>query len=242
MNAPTATPQDRFTGDAPVQYKRVHIWNWPIRAMHWIAALSIVVLIVTGFYIGGPYFMTSGQASDHFLMGWFRFAHFTAAGVLVATGIVRGYWLFMGNKYERWRALFPWHLTDWVQLWRLTKKYLFVEPDDGPTYLGHNPLQQIAYTAIYGLALAQVLTGFYLYGLSDTGGFFYSAFWWVGSLLGGAQVVRFVHHVLTWFWLMFLPLHVYLSIRADVVHQESRITAIVSGETFVRADIDYVDD
>ena len=40
--------------------------------MHWIAAACVVVLMVTGFYIGRPYFMTSGEASAHFLMGWVR--------------------------------------------------------------------------------------------------------------------------------------------------------------------------
>ncbi len=242
MDAPTVTPQESLSRDVPVEYKRVYLWHWPIRAMHWTAALCVLVLIVTGFYIGGPYFMTSGQPSDHFLMGWVRFTHFTAAGVLFATGIVRLYWLFNGNKFERWRALFPWHRTDWIHLWQLVKKYLFVQAEKAPHYLGHNPLQQIAYTGIYVLAFVQVLTGFYLYGLVDTGGFFFVTFSWVGSVLGGAQIVRFVHHVLTWFWLIFLPVHVYLTVRSDVLHKESRITSIVSGESFVRADIEYVDD
>jgi Ni/Fe-hydrogenase 1 B-type cytochrome subunit len=61
----------------------VQLWHWPIRAMHWLAAGSIVVLIATGFYIGRPYFMTAGEASDHFLMGRMRFVHFVAAAVLV---------------------------------------------------------------------------------------------------------------------------------------------------------------
>ena len=38
-------------------------------------------------------------------MGWMRFVHFTAASVLVATVIVRVYWLLAGNKFERWVAL-----------------------------------------------------------------------------------------------------------------------------------------
>ena len=59
-------------------YRWIYIWHWPIRAMHWIAAGCIVVLVVTGFYIGRPYFMSSGEASAHFLMGRMRLAHFVA--------------------------------------------------------------------------------------------------------------------------------------------------------------------
>ncbi len=75
MNATTDVADESLTRDAPsAEYKRVYLWQWPIRAMHWIAAACIIVLVVTGFYIGRPYFFTSGAASDHFLMGRVRFA------------------------------------------------------------------------------------------------------------------------------------------------------------------------
>jgi len=244
MMETTATQSpESLTRDTPVgSYRRVYLWHWPIRAMHWIAAGCIVVLAVTGLYIGRPYFFTSGAASDHFLMGRFRFAHFTAAAVLVATGILRFYWLFAGNKFERWRALFPIRPIDWRHMFAVARAYLFVRPEEAPRYLGHNPLQQLSYTAIYGLAVIQVVTGFFLYGLSAPGGFFFTAFGWVGPLLGGAQIARFVHHVVTWFWLMFIPVHVYLAIRSDVVTRESTLSAIVSGHRYVPADMDFVDD
>jgi Ni/Fe-hydrogenase b-type cytochrome subunit len=242
METSTVTPQESLSSGAPVQYKQVYLWHWPVRGMHWIAAACIVTLVVTGFYIGRPYFYTSGSASDHFLMGRVRFVHFTAAGVLVATAILRAYWLFVGNRFESWRALFPVGKESWVNLWRVLKAYLFIRPHEAPHYMGHNPIQQLSYTLLYGVALTQAMTGFYLYGLSNPGGFFFILFGWIGPLLGGAQVVRFVHHVLAWFWLIFLPLHVYLTIRADVVHRESRVTSIISGERYVRADVEFVDD
>jgi Ni/Fe-hydrogenase 1 B-type cytochrome subunit len=241
MSTATA-PQEHLSRGQRAEYKQVYLWHWPIRAMHWIAAACVVTLIVTGFYIGGPYFMTSGSASEHFLMGRVRFVHFTAAGVLVATAILRFYWLFAGNKFERWKALFPVSGKDWVNLWKVVRAYMFVKADQAPHYMGHNPIQQFAYTGVYALATIQVLTGFYLYSLSDPGGLFFTWFGWVGSLLGGAQVARFVHHVMTWFWLIFLPVHVYLTIRADVLHKESRVSSIISGERYVRADVEFVDD
>ena len=224
------------------EYRWVYLWEWPIRVMHWIAAICIVVLTVTGLYIGKPYFITSGEASAHFLMGWMRFFHFVAAGLLVMTAIVRGYWLFMGNKYERLRALFPVRPRDWVNLFRMIKFYLMIRPERAPHYLGHNPLQQLSYTGVYLLAAVMVITGFTLYGQSDPNGFFYAAFNWIGTLVGGMPVVRFIHHVLTWAFLIFIPIHVYLAIRADQLERTGVISSIVSGGRFVPADKKFVDE
>jgi Ni/Fe-hydrogenase b-type cytochrome subunit len=222
-------------------YKWVYLWEWPIRAMHWAAAGSIVVLVVTGFYIGKPYFITHGEASAHYLMGWMRFLHFVAAGVFVATAIVRAYWLFAGNQFERWKALFPVRKQDWINLFKQVKFYLMIRPEKAPHYLGHNPLQQFSYTGLYAVAIAQVVTGFAMYGQSRPGGLWYTLFGWVVPLLGGIQVVHFVHHVLTWAFLIFIPIHIYLALRADLLERTGTISSIISGGRFVRSDVPYVD-
>lgn len=226
------------TGD----YHWVYLWEWPIRVMHWAAALSLLVLAITGLYIGRPYFVTSGDTGSHYLMGWIRFLHFAAAAVLVATAIIRVYWLFAGNKYERWPALFPVRLRDWSNLVKQVKYYLMIHPEKAPHYLGHNPLQQLSYTAIYGLALLQVITGFAMYGQSDPGGLFFTAFGWVAPLLGGMPVVRFVHHVTTWAFLIFIPIHVYLATRADLLERGGAISSIISGGRFVPSDRKFEDE
>ncbi|MFW6088603.1 MAG: Ni/Fe-hydrogenase, b-type cytochrome subunit [Gemmatimonadota bacterium] len=240
-SAAVAPDEEGGAPDEPT-YRWVYIWQWPIRAMHWAAALAIVVLAITGFYIGKPYFMTGGEASGGYLMGTMRFVHFAAAGLLVATGIVRVYWLFAGNKYERLPALFPVRPRDWRNLFEQMKHYLMLRSAHAPHYLGHNPLQQFAYTGIYLVVMAEVLTGFSLYGLYNPGGFFYDGFAWLGPLLGGTQGVRFIHHVLTWVILIFIPIHIYLGIRADVTEREGAVSSIINGGRFVRDDIDYVDE
>jgi Ni/Fe-hydrogenase 1 B-type cytochrome subunit len=223
-------------------YRWVYLWEWPIRAMHWIAVLAILVLVVTGFYIGAPYFVQGGEASSHYLMGRMRFFHFAAAGLFVATAIVRVYWLVAGNEFERWRALFPVHAQDWVNLFKQVKFYLMIHPEKAPQYLGHNPLQQLSYTGLYFVAAAQVVTGFAMYGQSRPGGLWYRLFGWVVPLLGGIQMVHVVHHVFTWVFLIFLPIHLYLALRADILERSGTISSIVSGGRFVRSDVHYVDE
>lgn len=238
MSAPT---RSQTTGKP--SYRWVYLWHWPIRAMHWAAAVSIVVLVATGFYIGRPYFAPApGAASDHYMMGRMRFAHFAAAGVLVATGIVRVYWLLVaGNRYERLTALFPLSRKDFRNLLLVARKYLLMRWEWGPHYVGHNPLQQISYTGVYLIVLAQVVTGFALYGLSNPEGFFYRVLGWETLFLGGVPVVRFIHHVLTWVILIFVPIHVYLALRADFTDRSGSISSIISGGRWVRDDIPYED-
>lgn len=231
-------PLPRGAGD----YKWVYLWGWPIRAMHWAAVAAIVVLVVTGFYVGRPYFMTSGEAANHFLMGRMRFLHFAAAAVLVTTGIVRLYWLFAGNKFERLLALFPVRPREWVNMLKQVKFYLMIQPEKAPHYLGHNPLQQLSYTGMYAVAGLMVLTGFTLYGQSNPQGLFYTLFGWLVPLLGGLQIVRVVHHVFSWAFLIFIPIHIYLALRADIMEHGGTISSIVSGGRFVPVDEKFVDE
>jgi Ni/Fe-hydrogenase 1 B-type cytochrome subunit len=225
-----------------VRYRRVQLWDAPIRAMHWVAAACILVLAATGFYIGNPYFMTRGEAVEHFAMGNMRLAHFIAAGVLVGTGVVRVYWLFAGNRFESWRALFPVDGKSLRNLVRQMGYYLLLPRVKRPHYLGHNPLQQVFYTGVYALVVVQVLTGFAMFGLADPEGFFWRTLGIQSAYIGGIRVVRFVHHVLTWVILVFIPIHVYLGVRADVMDREGTMSSIFSGSRWVRGDVKFEDE
>jgi Ni/Fe-hydrogenase b-type cytochrome subunit len=186
--------------------------------------------------------MTGGEASKHFLMGRMRFVHFFAASALVATAIVRAYWLLAGNKFERLTALFPIRPRDWVNMFKQIKFYLMIQPEKAPHYLGHNPLQQMSYTLVYVSAGLMVVTGFAMYGQSAPGGFFYHTFNWVGILFGGMPVVRFLHHVLSWVFVIFFPIHLYLAVRADLLERSGVISSIITGGRFVPAREKFIDE
>ena len=223
-------------------FKWVYLWGAPLRAMHWLAAFAIVILAATGFYIGRPYFMTPPEAAVTNVMSLMRRLHFWAAGVLVATGIIRCYWLLVGNRYERLRALMP-GLRDLARIPKIVANYLMTLPDEKtPHYLGHNPLQQLSYTAVYGVTILMVVTGFAMYGQYDPGGFWFRTFAWVGELFGGMPVVRFIHHVTTWVFIIFVPMHIYLSLRADGMDRTGTISSIVSGGQWVPTAKKYVDE
>lgn len=223
------------------EYRWVYLWHWPIRMMHWAAALAIVVLIWTGFTVGRPYFLPPAGSTGQFYIGWMRLLHFIAAGVLVATAVVRVYWLLAGNRYERFTALFPVKGSDWVNMWRQLKYYLMIHPERAPHYLGHNPLQQLSYTLTYVVAFLMVLTGFAMYGQATPGSFIRGATMWVPGLLGGMPTVRLLHHVLTWYFVIFPIIHVYLAIRSDLMERSGTMSSIVSGGRFVPTHREYID-
>jgi Ni,Fe-hydrogenase I cytochrome b subunit len=60
-------------------------------------------------------------------------------------------------------------------------------------------------------------------------------------MLGGIQEVHFVHHVFTWAFLIFVPIHLYLAVRADNIERTGTISSIISGGRFVPRDEHYVD-
>lgn len=229
----TAGTAKQGPGSGGGDYRFVYLWSWPIRAMHWIAAACIVVMVATGFYIGRPYFITEGEASEHFMMGRARLLHFIAAGVLVGTGIVRVYWLFAGGRFEGWRALFPVTGKSLRGLVAMAKYYLMLPGARQPHYLGHNPLQQISYTTVYALVAVEVITGFALFSLADPGSFFWRISGWYHWFPAGIRAVRFVHHVVTWLLITFIPVHVYLGTREDVIDREGTMSSIFSGGRWV---------
>ena len=236
--------QARARADVPGATGRftwVYVWGAPVRAMHWIAAVCIVALAGSGLYIGDPYFSTGGEASAHYLMGRMRFLHFIAAAVIVMTGIVRVYWLFVGNRFERWRALFPITRENLRSTRKTGEWYLRMQPEMRPRFVGHNPLAQWSYTLVYVIMVVMALTGFALYGQATPGGVNYTLFNWVNGVLGGLQYTRLLHHALMWYFFIFVPIHVYLAFRADYIERSGIVSSILTGGRYVPIDEEFTD-
>src|SRR5689334_1323054 len=89
-------------------FRRVYLWEWPVRIYHWLTAAAVAVLAGTGLLIGAPVaFMTQHQASAGYWFGTVRFLHFTAAWIFAVMFALRVYWLFAGNPHARWTAFVP---------------------------------------------------------------------------------------------------------------------------------------
>ncbi|MDR0482100.1 MAG: Ni/Fe-hydrogenase, b-type cytochrome subunit [Cellulomonadaceae bacterium] len=232
---------DLSTGKA--DYARVPMWSVSVRIQHWTNALLILTLSATGFYIMDPFFGPEAYGGEQtlYLMGWIRLVHFVAAFGWISLALWR-LWLtfFSKNRYLRWPALWPLKSReDFKNLGRQLQHYVLWKKH-APMYLGHNPLQQLAYTAIYALGVLQIATGLVLYGLFHQ----QSAFWHVISMPShwiGVPWVRLIHAIIMFCLWAFVIIHVYLVFRADSLERHGGLSAMVSGGVWVKRGTTPVD-
>ena len=221
------------------------VWDLWVRLCHWSWVAAIVVLTVTGYLIANPWWIPAGWAESDdtgFFMGFVRLVHYLAAVVLILVLLIRA-WSLSTSKipYDRWHSLVPFRNRQQLRnMWRTFTSYLFVRPSQAPTYFGHNPLQQLTYTSLYVVLIIQIIVGFALWGLYDTSGWFWGLFQWINDLIG-TQQTRLVHYVIMWVIILFVPLHVYLSVRADSTERSGAISAMVSGGRWVRRGAKFED-
>ncbi len=218
---------------------RVYVWEAPVRITHWLVAASILVLSVTGLYIGHPFMTTTGEARAHFLMGWMKTVHFYTAYVFTAAVLARVIWMFTGNKYAHWDKFIPVHANRRRGLWPTMKFYLFALRKP-PGFVGHNPLAGGAYVLVFGLYFVAIATGLMLRGANADAG---SAMRWFTSwapLIGGLQIARWVHHATMWLLLGFAVHHVYSSVLMSTVEANATMESIFSGYKFVpKEDLEF---
>ncbi len=215
------------------QVKRtaVYVYEAPVRLWHWVNAICIFLLAITGYLIANPLPTVMGEASDHFIMGYMRFVHFAAAYVFTVAFIGRLYWAFVGNEHASELFKLPvFRKGFWKELIHEIRWYAFLEKEP-KKYIGHNPLAHIFMVVIITVGgIAMVLTGFALYAeQTGLGSWQDNLFGWLIPLVGQSQDVRLWHHWGMWIILVFVILHVYVAIREDIMSRQSLISTMVSG-------------
>ena len=108
MSTPVVAKGSGVRAPLPVDYRRIYVWELPVRVYHWINAFALVALCVTGYMIGAPIRMFyAAEAYQQYWFGWVRFIHFLAAFIYMFNFLARLYWGFVGNNYAKWSAFFP---------------------------------------------------------------------------------------------------------------------------------------
>ncbi|AII14818.1 [NiFe] hydrogenase, cytochrome b subunit [Campylobacter iguaniorum] len=216
--------------------KRIAEYEFSIglRLTHWIRAISIAILIVSGFYLAYV-FVSPVITSEpvNFMNAKWRAVHQIVGFVLIGCFIFKFY-LFLfdkKSKIERVSVKDSINPKIWIDQ---VKYYLFLGKH--PHLSGvYNPLQFVSYLFFYIVLFVICLTGLILYvhvyheGL---GGLLYDPMRVVEVWMGGLANVRLIHHIAMWIIMIFVVAHVYMAIFNAIKGKDGAMDAIISGYKF----------
>ena len=201
------------------------------RWQHWIRAISIVALTITGFYIAVPFVTpTPNPEPTNFMYALFRSWHIIFGFIMTWVVLYKSYLFLFGQKHKMERDAVKDIINSKIWMQQI-KYYLFISKH--PKLSGvYNPVQFMAYAGFYVMMFLLIITGFILYvhvyhdGL---GGFLYNPMMSLEVIMGGLAMVREIHHITMWGVILFVLAHVYMAVFNAVYGKEGAMDAIFSG-------------
>ena len=130
------------------------VWPLALRLVHWVLALSTLVLIATGWLLGGG--MVVNPALHEMLRGTL---HVPAGQIAAAALAGRLVLLAVDPGVSGWRALVP-RSRDRAARLEMLRFYLSGGRRQPPGYYAHDPLWMLLYPVLFLLLGLQVFTGF----------------------------------------------------------------------------------
>lgn len=208
----------------------LYVWELPVRLTHWINAVSVVVLSVTGIYIGHPF--VGAHTTSAYIMGWMRFIHFVFAYLFAFSVLARMIWFFLGNEWSSWRMFMPLVTRKGQKNGFEFFRYYTFTGSRIPYEIGHNALATLAYAGVFTLFVVQIFSGFALYGQYAPGGLYDSLFGWVWLLIDN-QSLRLVHHLVMWLLAGFVINHIYSAWLMDMKEMNGTMSSIFGGYKYI---------
>lgn len=213
----------------PARRPLVRRHHWLVRTTHWLNALALAGMILSGLqiYQAFPHF---GMRDEPYLFnpwdnegfpkgvrlgGWLAGGlnwHFALAWPFVITGLV--YLLYLVFTGE-WRSLLfrPSDVPKALQM----QLYYFRLRKEHPPQGKHNALQKGAYSGIFLLGVASVLSGFAIYKPVQLS--------WLVAAMGGYELARYWHFWAVWLFVGFTAIHVLMVFLVD----PASLRAIITG-------------
>ena len=177
-----------------------------ILVFHWIFALAVLLLLTSGYYLSFP------KVETDWPMGKVRLVHFVAASLFISSLLFRVYYILIKRSW----ANFLVGRKDLKTLVLLLKYYLFLSEEPRSLLPKYDVGQKIFYLSWALGGGFQLLTGLIMI---NPGKF---------SLLfnGGWDLQTFrTFHFLVFIWfLISVPVHIYLSLTEDPSQARSILT------------------
>ena len=217
--------------------REVYVWEFPVRLYHWVNALCVTALCITGFLIGNPLSLMKGtEAYFNYWFGTVRFIHFVFAFVFFFNFVFRIYWGFVGNEFSRWYNFIPLKRCQWKEIVAVIRVDILQVTHKQVDSIGHNALASLIYFITFLIFLLQCLTGFGMYSAMSKS-FLPKLFAWIVPFLGGDMHVRQLHHILMWGFILFAIVHVYLVFYHDYIERRGVTSSMIGGWKFIEEDV-----
>ena len=227
--------------------KEVKRMTGTMRIVHWLNAICMVVAVITGLYIGHPYYQSfiADPAVDKYVMAWNRWGHFIVAIIFDVTAVLIGYLYFFSRFEKPYKKLIP----TWKNIKEFCEVFLNLITFNRRKNFdsSHSDSYNIVFFTIFHLLLVfMLLSGLQLYvhglasGISSIGAWWpamlHLATDWTLQVFGGNMGVRIAHHTSMYLILVWVMCHIYYQVWRTIFWKESDITIVVSGSKFVRED------
>lgn len=183
-----------------------------IRWFHWVNFPVLSLMIWSGLLIYWAYHPYKIQVAGYTLVTFFPNGFFKALNVpfRLAEGMSWHFalmWLFMLNGIlyvaytfisGEWRYLLP-KRNSFSEAWKVVLHDLGIRKGALPVEK-YNAAQRIAYSSIIVMGAGSALTGFAIYKPTQ--------FSWLTTLMGGYEMARLIHFILTIGYVLFFVVHV----------------------------------
>ena len=225
--------------------KEVKRMTGTMRIIHWLNAICMVVAVITGLYIGHPYYQTfiADPAVDKYVMAWNRWGHFIVAIIFDVTAILIGYLYFFSRFEKPYKKLIPTgkNIKEFFEVFLNLITFNRRKKFDS----SHSDSYNIVFFTIFHLLLVFMLfTGLQLYVHGLASGHSSIGAWWPAMLhiatdwtldvFGGNMGVRIAHHTSMYLILVWVMCHIYYQIWRTIFWKEGDIAIVIGGSKFVR--------
>ena len=225
--------------------KEVKRMTGAMRTIHLVNALCMVVAVITGLYIGHPYYqaLIADSAVDKYVMAWNRWGHFIVAIIFDVTAVLIGYLYFFSRFEQPYKKILPTgkNIKEFIEVFLNLITFNRRKNFDSSHSDSYNI---VFFTIFHFLLLFMLFSGLQLYvhglesGHSSIGNWWpamlHIATDWTLSLFGGNMGVRIAHHTSMYLILVWVMCHIYYQVWRTIFWQEGEIAIVVSGSKFVQ--------
>ena len=225
--------------------KEVKRMTGTMRIIHWLNAICMVVAVITGLYIGHPYYQSfiADPAVDKYVMAWNRWGHFIVAIIFDVTAVLIGYLYFFSRFEKPYKKLIP-TVKNIVEFWEVFLNLITFNRRK-KFDSSHSDSYNIVFFTIFHILLVFMLFSglqLYVHGLAS-GESSIGAWWpwmlhfttdWTLSVFGGNMGVRIAHHTSMYLILVWVMCHIYYQIWRTIFWKEGDIAIVIGGSKFVR--------